>query len=202
MLWGGLSPKGFLARYLKEGMTLNLGSGPRIIAKDVVNSDIFAYPGVSIVASASSLPLQEGSVARIICDTMFEHVPNPLEVAREMHRVLESGGVAYVTVPFLYPFHSSPYDYQRWTELGVKELFKDFEMLEIGVRAGPFSALTAFLCHLFGMIFSFGSSSLESILVNLFMFVFFPIKFLDLIFNHWPQADRVAAIFYCIIEKK
>lgn len=202
MMWGGVSAKSFLREYPSTGKILNIGSGPRIIAEGIIYSDIYPYPGVSIVADAASIPLPDANVSRIICDTVLEHVPNPIQVVAEMHRLLEKRGVAYVTVPFLYPFHSSPYDYQRWTALGVRELFSEFEIMRVGVRAGPFSALTAFLCHFFGVFFSFGSSSLESILVNCFMFIFFPIKLLDLIFNHWPQADRVAAVFYCIVRKK
>jgi SAM-dependent methyltransferase len=201
MMWGGVSIQKFLKKYPMDGMTLNLGSGPRVISPQIVNADIFAYPGVSIVADAAHLPLEEGSVGRIISDMMFEHVPNPAAVVKEMYRVLKPGGLGYVVTPFMYPFHSSPYDYQRWSTMGLRELFKDFEIVEMGVRAGPFSALVAYLCHLFGMIFSFGSASLESILVNLFMFVFFPIKLLDLVFNHWPQADKVAAAFYCVVRK-
>ena len=202
MLMGGLSPRAFLSRYPRQGKTLNIGSGPHVISAGITNIDIYPYPGVAIVAPADSVPLPSGSAARIISNTVLEHVADPISAVAEMHRLLEKGGVAYVTVPFLYPYHSSPHDYQRWTIEGVRILFSEFEIVELGVRAGPFSALTAYLCHLFGVIFSFGYAPLESVLVNCSMFVFFPVKFLDLIFSHWPQADRVSAILYLVVRKK
>lgn len=202
MMYSGLSAKKFLERFPREGMTLNIGSGPRIINNEVTNVDIYPYAGVKIVAGGDAVPLPSESVSRIISDTVLEHVSDPVAVVKEMHRLLASDGLAYVTVPFLYPFHSSPSDYQRWTNVGTKELFRDFEIVEIGVRAGPFSALNAFTNHLFGVIFSFGSPRLESFLVNVIMLITFPIKLPDLIFNHWPNAEKVATLLYCVVRKK
>ena len=54
----------------------------------------------------------------------------------------------------------------------------------------------------FGVIFSFGSPRAESLLVNLVMFVTFPIKLPDLIFNHWPNAEEVASVLYLVARKK
>lgn len=202
LCYSGLSAKGFLKRYPREGTTLNIGSGPRIVSSEVMNVDMYPYAGVKIVADVSAIPLPDASVGRIISETVLEHVARPDLAAKEMHRLLVAGGLAYVTVPFLYPYHSSPFDYQRWTTRGVAELFRDFEIIEIGVRAGPFSALTAHLNHLFATIFSFGSSRAESLLVNLVMFITFPLKLPDLVFNHWPNATEVASVLYCVVQKK
>ena len=202
LMFCNLSAKKFLAKYPREGRTLNIGSGARIIGSEVENVDIYPYKGVSIVADATHLPLENSSVSRIISDNVLEHVKNPQAVVAEMYRLLEPGGLAYIATPFLYPFHSSPSDYQRWSAEGLRELFAEFEMVELSVRAGPFSALTAYLCHMVGFIFSFGSSRLNSLLTNLVMFVLFPIKFLDLIFNYWPSAHTVAAVLYCVVRKK
>ncbi len=202
MMYSGISAKEFLMRYPRQGKTLNIGSGPRVINDEVVNVDIFPYAGVKIVADVNVIPLPNESVSRIISDTVLEHVSDPSLAVKEMHRLLAPDGLAYVTVPFLYPYHSSPFDYQRWTKGGVGELFRDFEIVEIGVRAGPFSALTAYLNHLFAVIFSFGSTRAESLLLNLIMFATFPLKLPDLLFNHWPNADKVASLLYLVVRKK
>lgn len=202
MMFCGLSGKKFIQKYPYKGKTLNLGSGPRVLAEGVVNVDIHPYPGVELVADIHNVPLPDGSVSRIVSDNVLEHVKDPVSAVKEMHRLLSSGGYLYVSTPFMYPFHSSPYDFQRWTTEGLKELFQEFEIIEIGVRAGPFSALTVFLNHLFSTIFSFGSTRLYSVLLNLVMFITFPIKLLDLVFNYWPQADTIASVFYCVVQKK
>ncbi|QQR64944.1 methyltransferase domain-containing protein [Candidatus Kaiserbacteria bacterium] len=202
MMFCGLSAVAFLKRYPSEGKVLNLGSGPRILSKGVVNVDFYPYTGVEIVADINSVPLPDASVARIISDNVLEHTSLPSKAVLEMRRLLCKDGLAYISTPFLYPFHTSPSDYQRWTDEGLRELFKDFEMVEIGVRAGPFSALTVYLNHLFSIIFSFGSHKIASILLNLIMFVTFPIKFLDLVFNHCPRSVEIAAVLYCVVRKK
>jgi SAM-dependent methyltransferase len=203
LMFCGLSGERFLKKYPTEGKTLNLGSGPRKMSDaSVINVDIYPYAGVGIVADALAVPLPEGSVARIISDNVFEHVTNPQAAVSEMKRLLRQGGVAYIATPFLYPFHSSPSDYQRWTKEGLIQLFHEFELAEIGVRAGPFSALTVYLNHLLAMIFSLGSKRLSSLILNLVMFITFPIKLLDVIFNHWPNAEEISASLYCVVRKK
>lgn len=199
----GLSGKKFLKKYPSDKLILNLGSGPRVFADaNVVNVDIHAYPGVSIVADACAVPKPDRSVARIISDNVLEHVNDPVAAVAEMRRLLAPGGYAYIAIPFLYPFHSSPSDYQRWTSEGYKKLFEEFEIVEIGTRAGPFSALNAWAVHVVGFIFSFGSPALNSLFTNLSMFVLFPLKLPDIVFNHWPKSHTVAAVLYCVIRKK
>ena len=202
LMFSGLSAKRFLVKFPREGKTLNLGSGPRYIASDVINVDIHQYAGVSIVADACSVPLPDNSVARIISDNVLEHVDNPVKAVAEMYRLLESGGYLYVVTPFLYPYHSSPNDFTRWTTEGLKGLLSDFEFVESGVRAGAFSALTVNLNHLFATVFSFGSTRLYSLLLNLVMFITFPIKLPDIFFNHTPNADTMAALIYVVVRKK
>lgn len=199
----GLSARKFLRKYPSTGAVLNLGSGPRIFKEaNVVNVDVFPFAGVSIVADVTSVPKPDGSVARIISDNVLEHVNNPTVAVREMYRLLETGGLAYISTPFLYPFHSSPSDFQRWTDIGLRELFKDFEIVELGTRAGPFSALCTWAVHTVGFIFSFGSPTLNSLFTNLSMFVLFPLKLPDVIFNHWPKSETMAAVLYLVVRKR
>lgn len=202
LMFCGLSGKGFLKKYGSEGVCLNLGSGPRVIGERVVNVDVYPYKGVSVIADITSLSFKDGSVSRIVCDTVLEHVHDPRQAVREMHRALMQGGLAYISIPLLYPFHSSPNDYERWTYSGLLHLTRDFEVVEGGNRAGPFSALTVWLCYLFASVLSFGNKSLYWVLVNVAMFIFFPVKLLDVIGNHLPQAKNMAAVLYVVIRKK
>lgn len=201
LMFCGLSGKDFLKKYGKNGMCLNLGSGPRDLGKEVINVDIHAYPCVSVIADITALPFEDGSVSRIVCDTVFEHISNPIQAVSEMRRVLSTGGLAYISIPFLYPFHSSPSDYQRWTYRGLLHLVRDFEVVEGGNRAGPFSALTVWLCYLFSSVFSLGHRDLYWVLVNISMFMFFPIKLLDIVGNHLPSSTNIAAVLYIVVRK-
>lgn len=201
LLFCNLSGKRFLKKYGKKGTCLNLGSGPRSLGEGVINVDLYPYPGVSVIADIISLPFEEGSVSRIVCDNVLEHVQDPEKAVREMHRVLSPGGLAYISTPFLYPFHSSPSDYQRWTFEGLLELTKEFEPVEGGNRAGPFSALCVWLCYLLASVLSLGNRRAYWFLMNASIFLLFPVKLLDAVGNHLPFARNVAALLYIVIKK-
>lgn len=202
VLFIGLSPKKFLNRFPSIGTKLNLGSGPRVLSSDITNVDIYPYRGVKIIADIFSLPVSDGSISRIICDNVIEHVESPDKVIKEITRVLEVEGLAYLTAPFLYPVHSSPDDFNRWTRSGFLKMLKDFEIVEVGVRSGAFSTLTVYLCYLFALLFSLGNQKLYWLLVNLSMFIFFPVKYLDFIFGRLPQTSDLAAEMYYVVKKK
>lgn len=46
---------------------------------------------------------------------LFEHVKDPEKGLRECFRVLKKEGHIIISMPFLYPVHADPYDFQRWT---------------------------------------------------------------------------------------
>lgn len=202
MYMGGLSSKKFLEKYESSGKKLNLGSGPRKLREDVINVDASKYDDVEIVADITNLPFENESAGVVVCDTVLEHVKDTTKALSEIKRILKPGGYAYITLPFLYPFHASPDDFERWTLRGLENSLKDFSIVESGIRSGPFSTATVYLCYIFAMLFSFGSQRLYWLLVNLFMFVFFPIKLLDFIGNRFPHAEDLSSIFYVVVTKK
>ncbi len=199
--FGGLGAKAFLKKYPTVGIRLNVGAGARRIAPGVTNVDICKYESVDVVAEITSLPFQDSSVDQIICDQVLEHVRNPQAAVDELRRVLKSGGYAYISVPFMYPFHASPSDFQRFTHEGLRELFRSCTLVELGVRCGPFSTLTTYLCYLFATLFSFGSERVYWVLVYASTFVFFPLKVLDVFANRLPHAIHMASVLYCVIRK-
>ncbi len=199
--FGGLGPKHFLEKYPFDGDCYNLGAGARRIAPEVYNVDITKYQSVDIVADISDLPLKDASVGRIICDQVLEHVENPDKVVQEIFRVLKPGEYAYVSLPFMYPFHASPSDFQRYTHIGLQRILASGDVQEVGVRSGPFSTLTTYLCYVFASLFSFGNVRLYWFLVLISTFIFFPIKFLDVIGNRLPFAIHMASVLYCVVRK-
>lgn len=97
-----------------------------------------------IIADIQKLPFNDNSTPGIICLSVLEHVENPFKAADEMHRVLEDGGVALISVPFIWPYHGNPHykDYWRFSKDGVKVLFKNFSKIEVVQAGGYFSVLT------------------------------------------------------------
>lgn len=127
-----------------EKIILNLGSGNLRISKGVTNFDIFAYDAVDIVGSIDNLPFKDNSVDIIVNIAVLEHIPSPEKVVAEIYRVLKNGGKVYSFFPFIQGFHASPYDFQRRTREGIKELFNQFKQLELKNAGGPTSGFLWF----------------------------------------------------------
>lgn len=186
----------------KHGVLVDIGSGPGRVSEEFINVDIFPFSGVDIVADGKELPFCSNSADIIVSEAVLEHVPNPQKISQEIMRILKPGGYAYVSVPFIQPYHASPYDYNRWTISGLKCLFPDLEIVKSGVRSGPWSALLMFLAYWFGVIFSFGSQKMAPFLAHVFMLVLGPFKYLDYFFMKMPGAEAVATQLYILGRKK
>ena len=198
-----LSAHKFLHRFQRSGLTLNVGSGPYILAAGVTNVDITQYKGVDVIADAERLPFPDSSVARVVYNTVLEHVENSEAVLEEARRVLETGGYAYLSVPFMYPFHSSPSDYLRWTDLGIKTACArhGLQVIEKGVRAGPFSVIVLWLAYFFASLLCFGNKKLYWTLVNIFLILLFWIKVFDFAASYLPFAENFSSIIYVVAQK-
>ncbi len=73
-----------------------------------------------LFADASRLPLADSSIEAVTLLEVLEHLRHPREALREISRVLQPGGRLLLTVPFLYPIHDAPHDYQRYTIHGLE----------------------------------------------------------------------------------
>lgn len=89
-----------------------------------------------IFADVACAPLPAGSVDCILCTEVLEHLPDPQACVDEMHRLLCDGGLVFASVPFFYPIHADPYDFQRFTEDGLRRLFCDFKSVEVHRMGG------------------------------------------------------------------
>lgn len=52
-------------------------------------------------------------------------------------RVLKPGGIVYAETPFMQQVHEGAYDFTRFTELGHRWLFRDFDEIRRGALGGP-----------------------------------------------------------------
>lgn len=112
--------------FATDRRTLDLGCGRSPTADGFPNRvgvDVVPDTGVQVIADAHALPFSERSFEQIICSEVLEHLYEPARAAREMARVLQKGGLVALTVPFVYPVHEAPHDYQRFTSYGLRRLF-------------------------------------------------------------------------------
>ena len=106
-----------------------------------LNIDLGTSP--DILASADQIPLDRESVDVFLLCEVLEHLAEPEKCLTEAARILKSGGYGIITMPFLYPIHADPWDYQRWTDVRIKNelLNAGFEIIEIRNMGGVFAVI-------------------------------------------------------------
>ena len=109
-----------------EDYSLLIPSASELIATDVIET-----PRVNTVADAHDLPFSDTSFGSYVAIEVLEHLGSPKQAANEIHRVLEPGGVAILSIPFLFRVHSDPNDFQRLTKSGLQKLFEDFTDVDV-----------------------------------------------------------------------
>ncbi|MBS0461925.1 MAG: class I SAM-dependent methyltransferase [Proteobacteria bacterium] len=72
-----------------------------------------------VFADGARLPFLDDSFDSVLLLEVLEHVAQPGAVLTEIRRVLKPGGVLLLSMPFLYPLHDAPHDYQRYTAPGL-----------------------------------------------------------------------------------
>jgi SAM-dependent methyltransferase len=84
----------------KHLRVVDLGCGPKKIA-GAIGLDIYAYPGVDVVADLNKTPwpVEANSFDFINCSHVIEHVANPVDFLREVHRIAKSGATVRFATP-------------------------------------------------------------------------------------------------------
>lgn len=193
-VYGDAGVKEFVASFGERDLVCDLGSGTTHYDDRVVCVDGFAYEPVNVVADLGALPFADGSLDGVISQAVLEHVPDPAAHVAEMFRVLRPGGRVLCFVPFMQPFHASPYDYSRLTTPGLRHLFEDFAVNQTRVAGGPTSGLLWTLQEWLAMVGSLGNERLYRMLVPM-MWALSPLKYLDAILIHHPAAHVIASGF-------
>ncbi len=103
------------------------GKFGRYIAVDTADSlTPQPVPGVEHhEGTAESIPLPDASVDVALFNQVLEHVLDPDASLREVLRVLKPGGVMLGSVPHISPVHLEPYDFRRYTDLGLRQMLEN-----------------------------------------------------------------------------
>lgn len=115
-----------------HGLVLDIGCGDRwlealvrerarYVGLDSVATGATLY-GASpdLFADATMLPFKEDSVDCVVLLEVLEHLEHPRRALHEIVRVLRPGGRLLLSMPFLYPIHDAPHDFQRYTRHGLE----------------------------------------------------------------------------------
>ena len=104
--------------------------------------DLVPSAPATIVADLQSAPtVSEGSFDTILCTHVLCNVQYPWLATREMHRMLDAGGLVLCTVPMiLQGYAPHPGDYYRFTTDSLRTLFEDYSKVELRSYGNPATA--------------------------------------------------------------
>lgn len=152
------------------GHVLDVGCADRSIKSKLTKADSYTgldYPTTAsalygtrpdVYGNASQLPFVESSFDSLLLLDVLEHVAEPESALREALRVLRPGGCILLTIPFAYPLHDQPHDYQRFTEHGLAYRLNQqgFTRVTIEEAGGGIEAATV------GMVLALSQGSIEA----------------------------------------
>jgi SAM-dependent methyltransferase len=168
----------------------------------IVCVDIEDGPGVDVVADAHNLHMiEDESVDLVVIISVLQYMEDPWAAIAELWRVLKVGGVIYISSPFILHLSNDPVDYYRFTPEGLKLICKKFKCLDYGFNRGPASTFLQLMVHFLAILFSFGSKKLYGINVDIFKWLFFWIKYLDIVIARYSYSDIVCTGVFFIGKK-
>lgn len=110
------------------------GAKPYFPKSDVQTLDINPDSGATYIAdicNTNTETIKSDSFDVIVCTEVLEHTLQPFDAAKELLRIVKPGGSVLVSTPYNFRIHGPLPDCWRFTEHGLRELFKDFKSVEI-----------------------------------------------------------------------
>jgi ubiquinone/menaquinone biosynthesis C-methylase UbiE len=154
----------YMKQFLKttQGNLLDLGCGESPY-RFLVNESTTKYHGVDIADAekfdylrtdithfdGKKIPFGDNYFDAIVCTEVVEHVLEYQTLIDDVYRVLKPNGTALFTIPWSARYHYIPYDYFRYTPSTLKEMFKNFQSVQIEPRGTDVTAIASKLTVLF-----------------------------------------------------
>jgi SAM-dependent methyltransferase len=139
------------------------------------------------------LPFDNNKFDIVLASEVFEHIENLDEIILELVRVLKLNGHILVSIPFVYMEHEMPFDFRRFTLIGLEKF-----LVKNGFKVIRSYKTTSDIQTVFQMIainiYSFYSKSNKFLKLVLNIMLIFPFTLLGILLTLvFPNNKR----FYC-----
>lgn len=159
--------KVFIDNYLKVSDSIcdigNQGKAiPELASYRLVTLDVTDSTNPDVVADITMLNehIPDESYDALMCTEVLEHVVDPFAAIRELRRIVKTGGYILFTTPLNSRIHGPVPDCWRFTEFGLKVMFRDFETVYFNKLNTPGRNL--FPLHYGAIVKKISSSLVES----------------------------------------
>lgn len=192
-----------------SAVVVDFGAGGRRAAPHVKTVDFTWYPGTDYVVDLTTeeTPIQAGSVDLVLCTGVFEHITDPDALTREAHRILRSGGMFHVEMPFMQVYHDDPIDERRFTVPGLRRYLnaRGFTVEREGTHIGPTVALLGMIIAYVNLLL-YAPNLPAKIVCNgvlaVLSWLIVPLKYLDHFVGRRRRAHELAFGIYASARKR
>lgn len=88
-----------------------------------------SHPDIVADITKYNAHIQDRTFDGLMCTEVLEHVLDPFAAVAELHRIVKDNGYILITSPLNARIHGPIPDCWRFTEFGLKVLFRDFEIV-------------------------------------------------------------------------
>ena len=195
----GAAVRKYVDPYTK--VVVDLGCGNFRVDENIVTLDANDYEAVDLVASLEALPFKDSSLDAMCSRSVLEHVPDLMRAVGEISRCTRPSGVGVHYIPFMYPFHASPYDFHRVTHVGAARLFLSWDLIEQRGTTGPISLFLICLNEFIASALSMGHPRIKAPIYLMTCMLTFPVKFLDALFVGRKSFLGLAPTILTVVRK-
>ena len=185
----------------RQHIVVDIGCGNHRIDEHIIGLDLYDYDAVDVVCNLEALPFKPQSVDAFVSRSVLEHVADPVRVVQHMHRCTRTAGLSLHLIPFLFPFHASPFDFQRYTHKGLALLFKGWEVVEQTNATGPVTLGLISLIEFLSILLSGGQERVKAYVYLLLCLLLFPLKYGDALFVNRPSFLTLAPTIFLVVRK-
>lgn len=173
--------------HIKKYTGVDVGNNPK--------ADINISPG-------DKLPFNNDEFDVVLSSQVLEHVIDVDQYMNECYRVLKNNGYLLLSTHGTWQYHASPYDYHRWTSIGLKNLLEknNFKVIESIPILGQFALTSQLRINFLYSSAAYIGIAGKIILAPLAMIYQFKMMFEDLI-TPLRVKQRDSAIFLMVSKK-
>jgi SAM-dependent methyltransferase len=144
----------------------------------VIEADLTFGPRADVICDGHNLPFSDRSFDAVVIPAALDCVVDPQRVASEVHRVLAEHGLVYSEAGFIQQVHGGAFDFNRFTHLGHRRLWRYFDEVDSGAQRGPGTALL-WSTEYFFRAFVGESRILRAVIAHAVALFGFWVKYLD-----------------------
>lgn len=167
---------------------------------NIIYSDVALGPLTNVIADAHDLPFPDQQFDAVVAVAVLEHVLSPNQVVSEITRVLKHNGYVYSNTPFMQQVHMGAFDFTRFTALGHRYLWRDYDETRSGVSNGPGMVVSWAIEYFIRTILP--SSRMETLACYMARIVTFPFRWADKHLINCRGAYDAASAYYFVGRKR